>query len=409
MVDALHAVGALFHHAAAPHRDVRVPQRVVALGVPVGVEQEVEAANLVRTVVRTVAGAHAAVVDHVVQAFRAVRGRGDRAHHLARRVFALLTRHRLVDRLHRLGCVDAAREVVVDADPVHLAVDVDLRLADDRDVVLGDARDDAGATAGARREVDRHAPLVAGVLVVRVERERLRKRVGHVRDDRRLVRVLRERDHARRMPAFHGVVILGRREQIPIAGLDDLEAGAEPGRVRRAQPIGVERLGFLARGADASGHAAAVTEKHGDRLIGLARHDEDRHAGGDAAIAQLDDVAAIEALFFREPRADPRGGVPRQFRERFRCFLEPAVVGEAPVPHCWIGPEDEFESRCRGRRCQRRRRCRRSRCGRHRCGLGCRNRNCRRSRGSGGRSWRSGRRSLERRRLTAARPWPCRE
>ena len=184
-----------------------------------------------------------------------------------------------MDRLHRLRVSIDAGEVVVDADPVHLAVAIDLLLADDRDVVLGDAGDHAGAAAGARREVDRHAPLVALVLVVRVERERLRKRVRHVRDDFGLVRVLRERDDAGRMPALHRVVILCRGEQIAIAGLDDLEAGAEPGRVRRAQPVGVEGLGF-ARGADASGHAAAVAEEHGDRLIGLARHDEDRHARG---------------------------------------------------------------------------------------------------------------------------------
>ena len=182
-------------------------------------------------------------------------------------------------------------EVVVDADPVHLAVDADLLLADDRDVVLGHARDDAGAAAGAGRQVDRHAPLVALVLVVRVQRERLRKRVRHVLDDFGLVRVLRERDDARGMAAFHRVVVLRRGEQIPIAGLDDLEAGAEPGRVRRAQQVGVERLRFLARGADASGHAPAVAEKHRDRLVGLARNDEDRHARGHAAVAQLDDVA----------------------------------------------------------------------------------------------------------------------
>ena len=40
-----------------------------------------------------------------------------------------------------------AGEVVVDADPVHLAAARDLLLADDRDVVLGDAGDDAGAAA----------------------------------------------------------------------------------------------------------------------------------------------------------------------------------------------------------------------------------------------------------------------
>ena len=64
--------------------------------VPVLVEQEVEAPHLVRAVVRAVARADAAVVDHVVQAFRAVRRGADRADELAGRVLALLARHRLV-------------------------------------------------------------------------------------------------------------------------------------------------------------------------------------------------------------------------------------------------------------------------------------------------------------------------
>ena len=134
------------------------------------------------------------------------------------------------------------------------------------------------------------------VLVVRVQRERLGKLVRHVLDDVGRVRVLRERDDASGMAALHRVVILRRREQVAIAGLGDLEPGAEPGRIRGAQQVGVEGLRLLARGADASRHPPPVAEKDGDRLIGLARHDEDRHPRGHAAVAQLDDVAAIETL-----------------------------------------------------------------------------------------------------------------
>ena len=59
-----------------------------------------------------------------------------------------------------------AREVAVDAQPVHLAIALDLFLADDRDVVLGDARDHAGRAAGAGVHVDRHAPLLAAIFRV---------------------------------------------------------------------------------------------------------------------------------------------------------------------------------------------------------------------------------------------------
>src|SRR5205807_3060769 len=118
LADALHAVGALLHHATAPDRDVRIALRPEALRIPVLIQQEVEAAHLVRAVVRAIPCADAAVVDHVVEAFIAVARRGDRADDLARGVLALLTRHRLVIGV---GALDVARVIAIDAQPVHLA------------------------------------------------------------------------------------------------------------------------------------------------------------------------------------------------------------------------------------------------------------------------------------------------
>src|SRR5262249_33476928 len=138
--------------------------------------EEVEAPHLERAVVQAVARADAAVVGHVVQAFRAVAGRADRADLLAGRVLALLARHRLRDRLRLLGL---AAEVAIDADPVHLARAADAVLADDEDVVLGLAGDGAGAAADAGVEVDGHRPAVAlRVIVVGVEAEELRVALG---------------------------------------------------------------------------------------------------------------------------------------------------------------------------------------------------------------------------------------
>ena len=64
----------------------------------------------------------------------------------------------------RSGSSGSPSIVAVDADPVHLAPAAHLVLADDRDVVLRLAGDDAGVAADAGVEVDRHAP---GVAVVR--------------------------------------------------------------------------------------------------------------------------------------------------------------------------------------------------------------------------------------------------
>src|SRR5262249_14434156 len=94
LVDALHAPGALLHHTAAADRDVRVQLHLVRLRERLRVVEEVEATDFVRTVVGAVARSDAAVVRHVVEAFRRVRGGADRADALAGRVLALLAEHR---------------------------------------------------------------------------------------------------------------------------------------------------------------------------------------------------------------------------------------------------------------------------------------------------------------------------
>src|SRR5690606_12119682 len=74
--DALHAVGALFHHPALPYRDRGVVdhfQRLRLLGVVVS--EEIETPDLVGAVVRAEPRADAAVVDHFVEPIRAVHGR----------------------------------------------------------------------------------------------------------------------------------------------------------------------------------------------------------------------------------------------------------------------------------------------------------------------------------------------
>ncbi len=189
--DALRAVRALLHHATAAHRDLGVARHLERLGVPVGVEQEVEPPHLVRAVVRAVARAHAAVVDHVVQPLLVVDRRRDGTHHFARCVLALHAGDGLV--VHR-GVVEVALVVAVDADPVHLAPRGDLLLAHDRDVVLRHARHDAGIAAVAGVEVDDHPPLVAFVRpLVAMQRVLVLRDMRHVLGERRLGLVERER------------------------------------------------------------------------------------------------------------------------------------------------------------------------------------------------------------------------
>ena len=179
---------------------------------------------------------------------------------------------------------------------------------------------------------DRHAPLVAVVLVLGIQRERARRGVSLLVDDLRSLGVLLERRGADRRAALHRVVLLRGRQRIVVAGLHELEAAAEPGRVRGAQQERVELLRSADGVADASGVAAAVAEEHRHRLRRMSGDDEHRHAHGVAAIAQLDQVAFPQAALLGEPRADPRRRVPGDLGIRLRQLLEPAVVREAAVP-----------------------------------------------------------------------------
>src|SRR6202035_3518205 len=299
--DALDAVGALLHDAPHAHRDVGVLQHLEHRHVVVGEAQEVEAPHLVGAVVRAVARPHAAVVDHVVQPLVAVHRGRHRADHLAGGDLALHAGDRLVVG-H--GVVKAAGDVAVDAQPVHLALLQHLLLADRRDVVLRLAGDDAGAAAGTDVQVDRHRPLVALVLVGRVEARRLRLfPLGLGVDEVGIGLPLGEGAGAHRLAdgglagggrdlllaALQQVVVLGAGEGEGVAGLADAGARQQPEVRRGAQRVGV---GAVA-GGDAAGAAAPVAQVQGGAAVGVAGLHPD--GGADAAAAaggggDLDDV-----------------------------------------------------------------------------------------------------------------------
>ena len=94
--NALHAVSALLHHAAAAHGDVGVALQLDRFRHPVLKQEEIEAAHLIRAVIGAVTGADAAVVNHVIQAVAAVICGLHRADQFAGSVLALHAGHRLI-------------------------------------------------------------------------------------------------------------------------------------------------------------------------------------------------------------------------------------------------------------------------------------------------------------------------
>src|ERR1041384_1007166 len=160
--DSLNAERALLHYPARAHSHVWI-QREVRDRIAMLILKPVEAPNLIRTVVLTVAGPNAAVVDLHVQAFAAVHRRQNRTDALARCVVALIAHHRLI---FDLRIFIQPKRIAVEPDPVHLALASNFIFADHRHVVLSLTTQHASRAANARVQIDDHRPLVLTVLIV---------------------------------------------------------------------------------------------------------------------------------------------------------------------------------------------------------------------------------------------------
>src|SRR5712692_8990398 len=168
LIDALDTVSTFLHDAPTAHRHIWVAHHLVLRRIPVLEEQEVEAAYFVRAVVGTVARAHAAVVNHVIQAFGAVHGSADWTDYLARRVLALHAGHRLEKRSR---IVTIALVVGIHSQPVHVPASDNLLFADHRDVILRLAGDDAVVAPDTGVHVDRHTPRVWLIFVIEARKQ----------------------------------------------------------------------------------------------------------------------------------------------------------------------------------------------------------------------------------------------
>ena len=142
---ALDAERALFHHARPAHRNVGVELQIERFG-PFR-REPVETAHLVRTVVLAEARADTAIVNLRVESFaRMMRGE-DRTDRLTRRVVALLAQDRRDVEVRRMAGLVGVRDKALDPHPGHDPAFVDLVLANEREIILGVARGDAGAAA----------------------------------------------------------------------------------------------------------------------------------------------------------------------------------------------------------------------------------------------------------------------
>ena len=168
-------------------RDFRIAQQFQLRRVPILEAQEIEPAHFVGAVVRAIPRADAAVVNHVVQAFRTVHGRirPGRPARKARFHTACMARAGKMSRglssdadcirMRSPVCLPRGADsvlgiVAIHADPVHFAAAHHLILTDDRNVVFRLAGHDTCAAAIALVQINRHAPGIAGIRKLFVER-----------------------------------------------------------------------------------------------------------------------------------------------------------------------------------------------------------------------------------------------
>src|SRR6202000_482438 len=158
--DALEAIIALLHDAAAARRDVGIVLRLqcrafTGVGLTIGIGEIIEAPYLVRAIGLAKARADAAVIRLDVQAFMIVHGCLYCAHRLAWRQFAMHARHRL-EAATRHGLL--GEHVAIDPQPVHVATLQNLIPPNDRNVVFRLTSDNAGIATDARIAINHHGP-----------------------------------------------------------------------------------------------------------------------------------------------------------------------------------------------------------------------------------------------------------
>src|SRR5690242_14396939 len=141
------------------------------------------------------------------------------------------------------------------------------------------------------------------------------------------------------------MLFLRAGEGVLRTGLDDLEAGSEPGGIRSAEGVRIETHAIT----DAAGAGAPVTEMHGDGIISMTGKDPDGRPHFAPCVVEFDEVLVLPAVLLSGARAHQGGVIPSELGERLGQFLQPAVVGEAAVGNVDVGPENDFEALALGR------------------------------------------------------------
>ena len=287
--DALDAIGALLHDAAPAHRDVGIEHgfddvgAVAGIFLAVGITEEIEATHFVGAIRLAEPRADAAIVDLDVQSLAVMHRGRDRAHRLARRMLAMHAGH-------RREAWPAVDDIIVDAQPMHVAADRDLVRPDDRHIIFRLAGDDAGVAADAGRRIDHHRPFVGVVVVRRVERRRIG--AGLVQAELAFRQVGESETRLQvRCFAFQLEEMLRAQQILLAAGAAERDVVDCPGCIGTAQPIDVE----ADVAADAAGLHAAIAECRRNGARRLSGPHQDRRLDDELVVGNPHHIAVDDA------------------------------------------------------------------------------------------------------------------
>ncbi len=341
LIDSLHAERAFLHHPHASDGHLRIESQFLnrILQSRLVIAEEVEPPHLVGAVVRAVARADAAVVDHLVEPVGAVCRCVDGAHRFTWSAVTVLAHHRLVTDD---GIVRVAVLVAVDTNPVHLAALADLLPPDNGDVVLSLARGHADAAPDALAQVDGHHPLVSpGVIHRRVHIDHPGP-VPSVLHEVGFAPVLLQSPVEHNRPALHRKVLLRSRELPGPVGLAHCGVDGQP---RSVGILDADQRGDIHSAplvCDSAAGRATVAQLSNHRAIGRPVLDHNRQADRPATDGHRDPITLVHAEGFRGLPADRRPVVPDNLADRVRQFLQPAVVRESAVMHRMVRYQNQL-------------------------------------------------------------------
>src|SRR5215470_8398323 len=125
------------------------------------------------------------------------------------------------------------------------------------------------------------------------------------------------------------MMVLGCDKQIPLPGFAYVGIPQDPWTRRRSNGICV----VAAATTYASRTPAAVTEREGYRIVGIARCDKNRSLDSASLSFDLDHLRATHTEAPCRCRVHQRSVIPSKTRDGLWQLLQPGIVGPSPVEH----------------------------------------------------------------------------